>query len=60
MDKGTLGTKLWDHLRKGRLPRYRWTFLEGKTRFRFLAYSYELSVVNGLGFVSLVMGWLSA
>ena len=60
LDKGTLGTKLWDHLRKHRLPRYQWTFLEARTRFRFLAYSHELSVVNGLCFVALVMAWLRA
>ena len=60
LDKGTLGTRLWDHLRKHRLPRYQWTFLEARTRFRFLAYSYSLSVVNGLCFVVLVMSWLRA
>ena len=59
-DKGTPGTRLWDHLRKHRLPRYQWTFLEARTRLRFLAYSYSLSVVNGLCFVALVMGWLRA
>ena len=58
LDKGTLGTKLWDHLRKRRLPRYQWTFLEARTRFRLLAYSHRLSVVNGLCFVALVMSWL--
>ena len=60
LDKGTLGTKRWDHLRKHRLPRYQWTFLEGRTRLRFLAYSHRLSVVNGLCFVALVMSWLRA
>ncbi len=60
LDKGTSGTKLWDHLRKHRLPRYPWTFLEGRTRFQLLAYSYELSVINGLCFISLVMSWLRA
>ena len=60
LDKGTLGTKLWDHLRKRRLPRYQWTFLEGRTRLRFLAYSHNLSVANGLCFVALVMSWLRA
>jgi len=54
LDKGTLGTRLWDHLRKHRLPRYQWTFLEGRTRLRFLAYRHRLSVVNGLCFGALV------
>ena len=52
LDKGTLGTRLWDHLRKHRLPRYQWTFLEARSRFRFLTYSHGLSVVNGLCFVA--------
>ena len=52
LDKGTLGTRLWDHLRKHRLPRYQWTFLEGRTKFRFLAYSHRLSVACGLCFVA--------
>ena len=60
LDKGTLGTRLWDHLRKHRLPRYQWTFLEARSRFKFLAYSHGLSVVNGLCFVALVMSWLRA
>lgn len=60
LDKGTLGTKLWDHLRKHRLPCYQWTFLEARTRLKLLAYSHGLSVVNGLCFVALVMSWLRA
>ena len=58
LDKATLGTRLWDHMRKRRLPRYRWTFCEGRTRLRFLAYSRELSLTNGLCFMALVMLWL--
>ena len=58
LDKGTLGTKLWTHMVRKRLPRYQWTFLEGKTRLRFLAYSRELSLANGLCFMVLVMLWL--
>ena len=58
LDKGTLGTQLWDHMRKRRLPRYQWTFCEAKTRLRFLAYSRELNLTNGLCFMALVMLWL--
>lgn len=58
LDKATLGTRLWDHMRKRRLPRYQWTFCEGRTRLRFLAYSRELSLTNGLCFMALVMLWL--
>ena len=59
LDKGTLGTKLWDHIRKKGLPRYQWTFLEGRTRLRFLAWSHELNLTNGICF-TLAMLWLRA
>ena len=58
LDKGTLGTKLWDHLRKTGLPRYQWTFLEGRTRLRFLAFSHQKTITNGLCFLGLVMLWV--
>ena len=60
LDKGTLGTKLWDHIRKHRLPRYQWTFLEGRTRLRFLAWSHQPTLTNGLCFMAGVMLWLRA
>ncbi len=59
-DKGTLGTRIWTHLTRKHLPRYQWTFCEGRTRLRFLAYSRRLHITNGLCFVSLVMSWLRA
>jgi transposase len=58
LDKGTLGTELWDWMRKRKLPRYQWTFLEGRTRLRFLAWSYQPTLTNGLCFMCLVMLWL--
>ena len=58
LDKETLGTKRWDWIRKNHLPKYQWTFLEGKSRFRFLCYSRELSVTNGIAFNVLLMLWL--
>jgi putative transposase len=57
-DKGTLGTTIWTHITRKHLPRYQWTFCEGKTRLRFLAYSRKLHLTNGLCFVALVMSWL--
>jgi transposase-like protein len=54
-DKGTLGTALWDPLRKHRLPRYQWTFLETRTRLRLLAYSREISTLHGM-----VLDWSRA
>jgi len=58
LDKGALGTKIWTHMVRKRLPRFQWTFCEGKTRLRFLAYSRELSLANGLCFMFLVVSWL--
>jgi hypothetical protein len=57
-DKGTLGTERWDHLRKHRLPRYPWTFLESRTRLRLLAFSREISTLHGMAFLSLAVSWL--
>jgi len=59
-DKGTLGTKIWTHITRKRLPRYQWTFCEGRTRLRFIALSRGLNITNGLCFVVLVMSWLRA
>jgi len=55
LDRGALGTKLWDHLAKRKLARYQWTFLEGRTRLRFLSWSHEITLTNGLCFMGLVM-----
>ena len=56
-DKGTLETEIYTHLWRNKLPRYQWTFLEGKTRLRFLCYSYKIHQTNGLSFVILVMSF---
>ena len=58
LDKGALGPSLWDHLRKGCLPRYQWTACESRSRLRFLAYSHTRTLANGLTFLSLVLCWL--
>jgi hypothetical protein len=51
--KGALGTERWDYLRKHRLSRYQWTFLESRTRLRLLAFSRELSTRHGMAFLRL-------
>lgn len=58
LDKGTLGTKRWQHMLEYALPRYQWTFCEARSRFRFLAGSEELTLTNGVAFMKLVMAWL--
>jgi transposase len=59
-DKGTLGSAIWTHITRKHLPRYQWTFCEGRTRTRFLSFSRKLPLTNGLCFVTLVMSWLRA
>ncbi len=59
-DEQTLGSRLVHHLQMRRLPRYQWTFLEGRTRLRFLAYSHQLTQTNALCFAGLVLFWLRA
>jgi transposase len=57
-DKGTLGTKRTTHLARVNLPRYQWTFLEGKSRLRFLAYSRALNQDCALAFLLICLWWL--
>ena len=59
-DKGMLGTITWAHITRKHLSRYQWTFCEGRTRVRFLAFSRKLHLTNCLCFVALVMSWLRA
>ncbi|MBC7222842.1 MAG: helix-turn-helix domain-containing protein, partial [Anaerolineae bacterium] len=58
LDKKALGTLLWDHMRKHRLPPYQGTACEARSRLRFLAYSYRKTLTNGLTFLPLVLMWL--
>jgi len=60
LDKKALGTTLWQHIRRCRLPRYQWTACDGRSRLRFLAYSHRLNRTNGMAFLLLVLLWLRA
>jgi len=57
-DTGTLGTERWHHLRKHRLPRYQWTFLESRTRLRLLAFRREIATLHGMAFLSVAVSGL--
>ncbi len=59
-DEATLGPRLVHHLTQVKLPRYQWTFLEGRTRLRFLAFSHQNNLTNALCFAGLVLFWLRA
>ena len=58
LDKAAIGKYNYTHFSRLHLPPYQWTFLDAITRFRFLAFSYELTQTNGLLFVAAVMSWL--
>lgn len=58
-DKATLGTERTTHLGRANLPRYQWTFLEGRSRLRFLAYSRRLTRDCGVAFLWLCLQWLA-
>ncbi len=57
-DKATLGTERTTHLSRAGLPRYQWTFLEGQSRLRFLAYSHRVTRDCGTAFLSICLHWL--
>jgi hypothetical protein len=59
-DEHTLGRVLVGHLRGRRLPPYQWTACEVVSRLRFLAYSREKTVTNGLCFMGLIVCWCRA
>jgi transposase len=58
LDKDSLGTERWQHIRSTQLPRYQWTFCEASTRLRFLCYSRYLNRTNGIAFFLLLMTYL--
>ena len=60
LDKKALGTALWQHIRRQRLPRYQWTACDGRSRLRFLAYSHRITRTNDIAFLLLVLLWLRA
>ena len=57
-DKATLGTERTTHLTRAGLPRYQWTFLEARTRLRFMAYSYRLTRDCAVAFLWLCLRWV--
>lgn len=56
-DYGALGPMVF-RLRRYGLPLYQWTYVDAKTKLRFLAYSHSLGREYGWTFMSLVLLWL--
>jgi len=57
-DSKTLPREVYEHLIRQRLPRYQFTAIDVKTRIKFLCYSQELNLTNGLAFMRLLNNWL--
>lgn len=60
LDFKALKQELYEHVIARGLPHYQWTFIDIKSRMRFLAWSYQLTRSNGMAFELLVKGWLTA
>jgi hypothetical protein len=59
-DQKALAHQTLVHHQRAGLPLYQWTACCVRTRMRFLAYSSEKTVANGLAFMLLVTLWLRA
>jgi len=57
-DKDTLPKEVYQYFINKPLPRWQWTFIDVKTRIRFLAWSYSLDWACGQVFISLIVWWL--
>ncbi len=59
-DETSLPKFVYERLRKKNLPLYQWTFIDVKTRIRFLLYSYNLYSYYGFFFLYFILTWLRA
>jgi len=59
-DRKALPNDVYVHHERAGLPLYQWTAACVRTRLRFLAYSNEKTMANGLLFMSLVVFWVRA
>lgn len=58
LDKHALPEGIYELLSKKEIPKYEWNIIDAKSRFRFIAYSYELSAEFGLHFLLFVIQYL--
>ena len=59
-DKASLWTKLTTHLSRRSLPRYQCTALRGRMRLRFISYSHQLRIKDGMRFMLSVVEWIGS
>ena len=58
LDKHSLPENIYQALSGKQIPRYEWNIIDAKSRFRFLAYSYERPAEFGLQFLLFVIQYL--
>lgn len=58
LDKHSLPENIYQTLSGKQIPRYEWNIIDAKSRFRFLAYSYERPSEFGLRFLLFVIQYL--
>ena len=59
-DAGALPEDVYNHFLGLHLPRWQWTFIDVRTRIRFLAWSYQRTWGCGQVFVSMIRWWLAS
>ncbi len=59
-DRKGIPPAAYAHHERARLPLYQWTACCVRTRIRFLAFSSEKTMANGLAFMVLIVLWLRA
>lgn len=57
-DKHALPQHIYDLLGAKEIPKYEWNLIDAKSRFRFMAYSYNLNSSYGLWFLLFVVQFL--
>jgi hypothetical protein len=58
-DKHSLPKDIYDKFKYSKkYPKYQWTFIDAKTRTRFLAYSFEISSFFGFKFLEYTVHWI--
>jgi putative transposase len=60
LDKHALPEEIYQILSGRDIPKYEWNIIDAKSRFRFIAYSYEISAEFGLHFLLFVTQYLRA
>jgi hypothetical protein len=58
LDKHALPEEIYQLLAGREIPKYEWNIIDAKSRFRFIAYSYDISAEFGLYFLLFVVQYI--